>query len=77
MNEYKIYAPCVNVVIDANGFIKSYALIYAVEIPIGNDQTIYTSIEASVEFKNLGEDVEITFPDGYWSFQEITTDILY
>ncbi|MBO5023914.1 MAG: hypothetical protein J6D11_06360 [Clostridia bacterium] len=77
VNEYKIYAPCVNVVIDANGFIKSYALIYAVEIPIGNDQTIYTSIEASVEFKNLGEDVEITFPDGYWSFQEITTDILY
>ncbi|MBO5006870.1 MAG: hypothetical protein J6C89_05445 [Clostridia bacterium] len=77
VSEYKIYAPYVNIAIDANGYITTYTVIYGVEIPLGNDQSVYSDIEACVFFKNPGEDVEITLPDGYWNFQEINADILY
>ncbi len=77
VNDFKIYAPYVNVEIDANGYITTYTVTYGVEIPLVNDQSVYSDIEACVRFKNPGEDVEVTLPDGYWSFQEINADILY
>ncbi len=74
VNNYKLYAPYISVEIDANGYITRYDVIYGVDIPISADASVYSSVTASVVFSNLGEDVQVTPPDGYENFQEIGVD---
>ena len=76
VTDYKLYAPYVSVEIDANGYITRYDVIYGVDIPLGDDTSLYSSVTASVVFESLGEDVAVTPPSGYESFPEIGTDII-
>lgn len=56
----------------ANGYISVYDMAFNMEVTV-DDTSSTMDVKASVSYENPGQDVEITPPEGYQDFEEISS----
>ena len=67
----------VEVIIDAEGYVSLYALTFEFEMTVGEgDEAVdcEVEVEMKVTYKNPGQPVTVTPPEGYQDYPEVDAD---